>query len=91
VIIDQLGIDIVPFTPLLIIPVLGRMSDHCEPVRLMAMTCFGLLMRLMPLDVSRMSAEHTFISVYHPVWTPGAARKDLMGFIVERQATVSIA
>ena len=52
-IIDQLGIDIVPYTSLLIIPVLGRMSDQCRPVRLMAMTCFGLLIRLMPLDVSR--------------------------------------
>jgi len=52
VIIDRLGIDIVPYATLLVIPVLGRMTDQCQPVRLMAMTCFGLLIRLIPLDVS---------------------------------------
>jgi len=50
---DQLGVDVVPYTSLLVIPVLGRMSDQCRPVRLMAVTCFGLLIRLMPLDVSK--------------------------------------
>jgi len=57
VIIDQLGIDIVPYATLLVIPVLGRMSDQCRPVRQMAMTCFGLLIRLMPLDVGKTSND----------------------------------
>ena len=51
VIIDQLGLAIVPFTSLLILPVLGRMSDHNNCVRLMATNCFASLVRLMPLDV----------------------------------------
>ena len=46
-----------PYATLLVIPVLGRMSDQCEPVRILAMTCFGLLIRLMPLDVRNRSND----------------------------------
>jgi len=52
VIIDCLGISIVPYVALLVLPVLGRMSDQNDSVRLMATSCFASLVRLMPLDVS---------------------------------------
>lgn len=43
---------VVPYVVLLVVPVLGRMSDQCEDVRLMATYCFATLIRLMPLEVS---------------------------------------
>lgn len=52
VIIEQLSIDAVPFIVLLIVPVLGRMSDHDQSVRLLATNVFATLVRLLPLEVS---------------------------------------
>lgn len=49
-VIDQLGLNIVPYIVLLIVPVLGKMTDHSESVRLMATHCFASLIRLMPLE-----------------------------------------
>ena len=50
-VIERLGMDVVPYVVLLVVPVLGRMSDQCEDVRLMATYCFATLIRLMPLEV----------------------------------------
>ncbi|GFQ73279.1 TATA-binding protein-associated factor 172 [Trichonephila clavata] len=49
-IIDDLGLDIVPYIVLLIVPMLGRMSDQNEQVRLLATHCFASLIKLMPLE-----------------------------------------
>ncbi|XP_076043200.1 histone acetyltransferase 1 isoform X2 [Oratosquilla oratoria] len=49
-VIESLGFDIVPYIVLLIVPLLGRMSDQNSPVRLMATQCFAMLIRLMPLE-----------------------------------------
>uniref|UniRef100_A0A1W7R9G5 TATA-binding protein-associated factor 172 n=1 Tax=Hadrurus spadix TaxID=141984 RepID=A0A1W7R9G5_9SCOR len=49
-IIDTMNLDIVPYIVLLIVPMLGRMSDQNENVRLMATHCFASLIRLMPLE-----------------------------------------
>ena len=51
-VIDKLGIEIVPYIVLLVIPVLSRMSDQCESVRQMASHSFATLVKLMPLEVS---------------------------------------
>ena len=51
-IIDNLGMDILPYIVLLIVPLLGRMSDQAEDVRLVATNCFATLIRYMPLEVS---------------------------------------
>lgn len=51
-IIDSLGMDILPYIVLMIVPVLGRMSDHSEDIRLMATNCFATLVQLMPLESS---------------------------------------
>ena len=50
-VIERLGMGVVPYVVLLVVPVLGRMSDQCEDVRLMATHCFATLIRLMPLEV----------------------------------------
>ncbi len=39
------------YVVLLLMPVLGRMSDQLQEVRLMATRCFGNLINLMPLEV----------------------------------------
>lgn len=48
--VEQLGMSIIPFIILLVIPVLGRMSDTDESVRLVATQSFATLIRLMPLE-----------------------------------------
>lgn len=52
VVTDQLGIDLVPYIVLLVVPVLGRMSDQNQSVRLAACRVFATLIRLMPLEVT---------------------------------------
>uniref|UniRef100_A0A8C1M3I5 BTAF1 RNA polymerase II, B-TFIID transcription factor-associated n=1 Tax=Cyprinus carpio TaxID=7962 RepID=A0A8C1M3I5_CYPCA len=49
-VMEQLDVDIVPYIVLLVVPVLGRMSDHCDSVRFMATQCFATLIRLLPLE-----------------------------------------
>ncbi|CAK1596473.1 unnamed protein product [Parnassius mnemosyne] len=48
--VDALQLHVVPYVVLLVLPLLGRMSDHCEPVRTMSTRCFATLIQLMPLD-----------------------------------------
>lgn len=48
---EQLDVGIVPYIVLLVVPVLGRMSDQTDSVRFMATQCFATLIRLMPLEV----------------------------------------
>lgn len=50
-IIENLGLDILPYIVLLIVPILGRMSDQVLMIRLMATNCFAMLVQLMPLEV----------------------------------------
>lgn len=49
-VIESLGLKVVPYIVLLIVPMLARMSDQCEHVRLLATHCFAQLIQLMPLD-----------------------------------------
>lgn len=51
-IVDKLQFDVVPYIVLLIIPLLGRLSDQEESVRKMSSQCFATLIQLMPLDGS---------------------------------------
>ena len=50
-VIEALSLDVLPFIVLLIVPVLGRMSDQDHSVRLMATHCFATLIKLLPLEV----------------------------------------
>ncbi|XP_063229477.1 TATA-binding protein-associated factor 172 [Bacillus rossius redtenbacheri] len=47
---DKLQLGVVPYAVLLVVPLLGRMSDQNQSVRLMATHCFATLIQLMPLD-----------------------------------------
>ncbi|XP_029465800.1 TATA-binding protein-associated factor 172 [Rhinatrema bivittatum] len=49
-VMEQLDVEIVPYIVLLVVPVLGRMSDQTDSVRFMATQCFATLIRLMPLE-----------------------------------------
>ena len=46
----NLGLEIIPFIVILIVPVLGRMSDINEDVRFLANRTFAILVKLIPLD-----------------------------------------
>ena len=50
---DGLGVDMIPYLVLLVVPVMGRMSDQDQSVRLLAAQCFASLIRLMPLEVNQ--------------------------------------
>lgn len=47
---DALQLQLVPYISLLVLPLLGRMSDQCSAVRVMSTRCFASLIQLMPLD-----------------------------------------
>lgn len=49
-IVNKLQFQIVPYVVLLIVPLLGRMSDPDQSVRLLSTNCFATLIQLMPLD-----------------------------------------
>ena len=51
-VVEKMEMDVIPYIALLIVPVLGRMSDHNESVRLMATSTFATLIKLIPLDGS---------------------------------------
>jgi len=51
-IVDKMGLDLLPYIVLLVVPVLGRMSDQDEAVRQLASLTFATLVRLMPLEGS---------------------------------------
>ncbi|KJE93117.1 hypothetical protein, variant 1 [Capsaspora owczarzaki ATCC 30864] len=48
--IDRLGTDIVPFSVLLIVPLLGSMSDFDPDVRQLGTLTFAALLKLLPLE-----------------------------------------
>lgn len=68
---EQLDVGIIPYIVLLVVPVLGRMSDQTDSVRFMATQCFATLIRLMPLEVSRtlsccVSRHAAFVCLFAP-------------------------
>lgn len=56
-VIERLQLNIVPYIVLLIVPMLGRMSDQNESVRMLATQCFAQLIQLMPLDIDHHSRK----------------------------------
>ncbi|XP_043212262.1 TATA-binding protein-associated factor 172-like, partial [Amphibalanus amphitrite] len=48
--VDALWMDVLPYLVLLVVPVLGRMSDRDLPVRLLASRTFASIIQLMPLE-----------------------------------------
>jgi hypothetical protein len=58
-IVQRLEIKILPYILFLVIPVLGRMTDSSNEVRLVATNIFATLVKLIPLEVSPSSASHS--------------------------------
>lgn len=61
---DLLDIKVLPYVIFLVVPVLGRMSDPDDEVRLVATNTFATLVKLVPLEVgipqtSQSSSEKT--------------------------------
>lgn len=48
--VESLGVSVVPYAVLLVVPLLGRMSDQNQAVRLTCSATFATLVQLMPLD-----------------------------------------
>lgn len=61
-IVNKLQFEIVPYVLLLIVPLLGRMSDPDKTVRLLSTHCFATLIQLMPLDGPTTDLKHTSLS-----------------------------
>ena len=49
--LESAGLQALCYVVLLVMPVMSRMSDQSEDVRLMASRCFANLVTLMPLEV----------------------------------------
>ena len=49
--LNTVGLDALCYIVLLLMPVLGRMSDQQQEVRYMASRCFAVLVSYMPLEV----------------------------------------
>lgn len=50
-IVELLDVKILPYVIFLVVPVLGRMSDPDDDVRLVATNTFATLIKLVPLEV----------------------------------------
>lgn len=61
-IVNKLQFEIVPYVLLLIIPLLGRMSDPDKTVRLLSTHCFATLIQLMPLDSTSNETKQSILS-----------------------------
>lgn len=61
-IVNKMQMEIVPYVLLLIVPLLGRMSDPDKMVRLLSTHCFATLIQLMPLDGSTSDANRSLLS-----------------------------
>lgn len=48
--IENLGVQVIPYAVLFMIPLLGRMSDQNQAVRLACSATFASLVQLLPLD-----------------------------------------
>ena len=65
-IIKTLDIKALPYILFLIVPVLGRISDSDESVRLLSTSTFASLVKMVPLEVSLMSnADDRLVSQIH--------------------------
>ena len=50
--LERVGLGALCYVVLLLMPVLGRMSDQQDDVRMMSSRCFAMLVNLMPLEVT---------------------------------------
>lgn len=69
--LQLLGVRVVPYLVFFIVPVLGRMSDPVESVRIVVTKCFASMLQLMPLEVRYIMLDlDTFLFFRIPLRTP---------------------
>lgn len=61
-IVNKMQMEIIPYVLLLIVPLLGRMSDPDKMVRLLSTHCFATLIQLMPLDGNTSDSNRALLS-----------------------------
>lgn len=49
-VVESLGVQVIPYAVLFMVPLLGRMSDQNQAVRLVCSATFATLVQLLPLD-----------------------------------------
>ena len=83
-IVELLDIKVLPYVIFLVVPVLGRMSDSDDDVRLVATNTFATLVKVVPLEVSASSftSQQTGTDV-SPILLIQAGLPDPPGFSAE--------
>ena len=56
--VESLSVSIVPYAVLFMVPLLGRMSDQNQAVRLACSATFATLVQLLPLDPGAIDSSH---------------------------------
>ncbi|CAL7935310.1 unnamed protein product [Xylocopa violacea] len=59
--VEHLGVNIVPYAVLFMVPLLGRMSDQNQAVRLACSATFATLVQLLPLDPGAIADPPDFV------------------------------
>jgi len=49
-VVEELGIQVLPYAVFLVVPLMARMSDQKEVVREMSTRCFALIVKILPLE-----------------------------------------
>lgn len=62
--VENLGVAVVPYAVLFLVPLLGRMSDQNQSVRLACSSTFATLVQLLPLDPGSVADPSHLALVY---------------------------
>lgn len=68
-IVESLGVQVVPYAVLFMVPLLGRMSDQNQAVRLVCSATFATLVQLLPLDPGAIADPPELVYVIHIIYT----------------------
>ena len=82
---EQLQLCIVPYIVLLVVPVLGAMSDSDHQIRLLATSTFASLVRLMPLDGGVPEPEN----LSHELKMKKEREKEFLGQLLDSKTAAS--
>lgn len=64
-IVENLGVHVVPYAVLFMVPLMGRMSDQNQSVRLVCSATFATLVQLLPLDPGAIADPPDLVYVIH--------------------------
>jgi len=64
-VVESLGVRVIPYAVLFMVPLLGRMSDQNQAVRLVCSATFATLVQLLPLDPGAIADPPDLVYVIH--------------------------